>query len=65
MKAVGLRTNHIIVNTMDRLLIAKVKWHNHPVLHDLELDFCNSAGRNGRRASDVVWRYCSFCAVRN
>ena len=37
-------TNHIIVNTMDRLLIAKVKWHNHPVLHDLELDFCNSAG---------------------
>lgn len=44
MKAVGLRTNHIIVNTMDRLLIAKVKWHNHPVLHDLELDFCNSAG---------------------
>ncbi len=29
---------------MDRLLIARVKWHNHPVLHDLELDFCNSAG---------------------
>lgn len=29
---------------MDRLSIVRVKWHNHPVLHDLELDFCNSAG---------------------